>query len=70
METEKCLFPNCPRPGSYVRGLCPSHYQTASRLVSQKKTTWNEMEAKGIVGSPKVHTPSQKAADYFLGKKP
>lgn len=48
METEKntCLFPNCggERAG---RGLCKNHYNTASRIVRSKKTSWEKLEKAG-----------------------
>tara|TARA_R100000458_G_scaffold59951_1_gene73209 strand:+ start:29713 stop:29952 length:240 start_codon:yes stop_codon:yes gene_type:complete len=51
MKTNKeliCIAPNCERH-VYSRGLCISHYNMASKLVSEGKTNWNKLEANGKV---------------------
>lgn len=41
-----CLFPEC-EDEVYSRGLCNTHYCTASRLVGTKKTSWKKLESEG-----------------------
>lgn len=44
--SRNCLNPNCTRKAAH-RGLCLSCYQTARRLVTQKRVTWQELEQRG-----------------------
>jgi hypothetical protein len=44
--TEECLNEACHNPPN-ARGLCRSCYNTASRLVREKKTTWAKLEKAG-----------------------
>lgn len=41
-----CLRPGCGRTAR-ARGLCDSCYQGAFNLVSNKRTTWEELEKNG-----------------------
>lgn len=46
--SEKCLNPNCQALAN-ARGLCHSCYGVAHRLVNAKRTTWQDLEARGKV---------------------
>jgi hypothetical protein len=49
LEDDYCLIKGCDRnmkEGS--RGLCVSHRVMAGAKVKQGKTTWEELEAKGL----------------------
>jgi hypothetical protein len=45
---QKCVVPGCNSTKVVGRGLCSADWQAAKRLIEQKKTTWAELEKKGL----------------------
>ena len=62
---ELCLVPECIRT-PVIRGLCNSHYQTASGLVHQGAVTWKGLEKEGKSLPAVDRKPSR---NWFLTKK-
>ena len=60
----KCLVPNCENDAK-TRGLCPTHYMYAHRLVTRGKTTWTVLEQEGKCLSP--HSSPNDTKDWFMG---
>lgn len=65
------MTPNC---GNYLyaRGLCPTCYEQARRLVKKGLKTWNDLEALGlckpkIVGNRKPLMPFMEAYNKTTG---
>lgn len=49
IETEGCLIEGCKKSmKESSRGLCVSHRAMAGARVKAGKTTWEELEAKGL----------------------
>ena len=42
----KCLYQNCTKDRRF-RGLCPSCYYIAVRLIKNKQTSWEKLESQG-----------------------
>ena len=62
----QCIAPNCNRE-VYSRGLCISHYNMASRLVSQGKTTWIHLEEnKKCLGVKSKQGTRDGSKEWFL----
>jgi len=45
---QRCLVRQCEGKAA-VRGVCIRCYRSAERAVQKKKTTWEELEALGLV---------------------
>lgn len=45
-EAQPCLVPECQKEAK-LRGLCPSCYQSARRLVAHGEVTWEELGRRG-----------------------
>lgn len=43
-----CITPNCSKKRKW-KGICPSCYGQAMRLIDEEKTTWEELEQMGLV---------------------
>lgn len=43
-----CMTPNCGKKRKW-KGICPSCYGQAKRLIDEEKTTWEELEQMGLV---------------------
>ena len=43
-----CITPKCGKERKW-KGLCPSCYGQAKRLIDDEKTSWEELEAMGLV---------------------
>lgn len=43
----KCITPGCGKK-AMTRGLCSACYPVARGLIRAKKTTWEDMEARGV----------------------
>ncbi len=43
----ECVIENCVRPVK-VRGMCAQCYSSASKCVSRKEVTWEELEMMGL----------------------
>lgn len=61
-----CMVTGCKKE-QVRRGLCPSHYNYCSCIISRGKTTWKELEDKGKI-LPKKNKSNAPAMIYFLGK--
>lgn len=49
----KCLTPECKRPqAANCKGLCMICVSKAKKLVESGQTTWEELEAVGLVQLP------------------
>lgn len=49
IETESCLIEGCKKNmANSSRGLCVGHRAMAGVKVKNGKTTWEELEAKGL----------------------
>lgn len=59
-----CLVPGCNQPAK-TRGLCPTHYMYAHRLVSRGKTTWAVLEQEGKCLPS--HSSPNPTKDWFMG---
>lgn len=46
MNKPKCINPECDNL-SHTRGLCPSCYAVAKKLVDSRETTWEKLEENG-----------------------
>ena len=58
----KCLATTCQRPGTPVgRGLCLLCYSRAKFAVKAGTTTWQELEAIGLVNPSAEDDPFTKA---------
>lgn len=55
----RCLYPKCLVKGM-ARGLCSRHYACAHLLVTQKKTTWEELVKQGKALAPQSRSKTQK----------
>lgn len=44
-----CMVPGCTRAVGPSRGICQSCYQTAKRLVDTHETTWEALQAMGLI---------------------
>lgn len=44
-----CMVPGCTRPVGSSRAVCVSCYAIAKRLVEKQESTWEELEALGLV---------------------
>lgn len=65
-KDNKCIAPNCVRE-VYSRGLCISHYNMASRLISQEKTTWVQLEEnKKCLGVKSQQGTRDGSKEWFL----
>ncbi len=47
MDKNKCLIDGCDEIQN-TRGMCNLDYQLACRIIKEKKTTWEELEEKGM----------------------
>ncbi len=56
----RCRRPDCGRD-SACRGLCPTCYRVAHQLVSERLTTWEELEKHG-----KAERSRRTAKVWFL----
>ena len=65
VRASKCLNPTCDRE-SQNRGLCHPCYVAAYRLVKAGKTTWADMEARGVVTNAK-RGPKPKTIAWLMG---
>lgn len=66
-QNPTCLFPECSNP-VVTRGLCQTHYVSASNLVRAKHTTWDKLIELGRALGPRRNLG---ATDWFLkGIKP
>ena len=59
-----CMMPGCDIPERKIRGLCQRCYQATARMVRNQETTWEKLEAEGLVlpsapGRPR--TPAHQA---------
>lgn len=59
-----CLVPECEQE-TKTRGLCPTHYMYAHRLITRGKTTWPTLEQEGKCLSS--HAGPNPTKDWFLG---
>ena len=67
-KVEFCIAPECIRE-TYSRGLCISHYNMASKLVSQGKTTWDILvENKKCLGVKSKQGTRDGSRDWFLNE--
>ena len=67
-KVEFCIAPECIRE-TYSRGLCISHYNMASKLVSQKKTTWDTLvENKKCLEVKSKQGTRDGSRDWFLNE--
>ena len=49
IESESCLIPGCTRGmNDSSRGLCKNHRASLGDKVKRGKTTWEELEVKGM----------------------
>ena len=56
----KCLHPDCATE-AVSRGLCPGCFSTVSRLVKERRVTWEALEKSGKIGPSK-----RKKSEWFL----
>ena len=61
-----CIVPDCRR-ASYCRGICHSHYNSATKLIERKQTTWDKLEKSGKVEPTHNRKGYGKNQAYFLG---
>lgn len=65
-----CLSPGCGRM-AYVRGLCPSHYTIAGRLVRRGQATWAELESRGLARPKRtVEEARKRRREIFYRRRP
>ena len=52
-EEEKllCITPDCGKPAKW-KGICGSCYGVANQLITEGKTTWDELAALGLAIIP------------------
>ena len=62
----KCMYPECQNERE-SRGLCWSHYSFARRLVVQGKTSWADMEARGVALPANKTRNGPKVMSHFMG---
>jgi hypothetical protein len=62
-----CLMPTC-NTHHRCRGLCHTHYSIASRLVSDGRTTWEELIKTGRAVS-KLQMRRDGSTRWFLGEE-
>lgn len=48
-KPKNCIVPNCANKADGPRGLCQRCYVTARKLVDRKETTWDELQARGLL---------------------
>lgn len=53
---------------SRKRGLCNFCFKLADELVTQGKTTWEELESAGMAKTPKHRSDKAKVREDFLAK--
>lgn len=63
----QCLTPGCTNR-LVSRGLCPSCYISARRIVRDKESTWEQLEAIGLV-APARRASIGKFRVAFLAAK-
>lgn len=62
-ERMKCLVPGCSELDR-TRGLCPTHYLCALRVIQAGKATWAELESAGKAKPLKWHRKT--SPDWFV----
>jgi len=65
MTKNKCLNPECDRE-SNTRGLCLKCYGVARHLVATKKTTWQDMEQRGVCTKPNLTKSGRPTTSNWL----
>ena len=60
---KKCMSPECEAPARW-KGLCPTCYAQARRLIEDEKTTWEELYDMRL-----VRLPGTKFLDAFKDAK-
>ncbi len=50
--TKACITPGCGKPQKY-KGICPSCYGVARKLIDANKTTWDQLCELGMVETEK-----------------
>ncbi len=66
---QKCVNPECSETEICARGLCESCYRSASRLVKQKRTTWEKLEKKKLARPAGRGNPGNKMHKAIVGGK-
>lgn len=66
-STDKCMVPECKSMAN-TRGLCPSHYQFARKLVKEKRITWEKLEENKKTLPRKKPGIQNNIREYFLSK--
>lgn len=63
----KCLVPECGQV-FFSRGLCKGHYVYAARLVRRGEYSWDKLEKRGKVLTPKSGGKSSALRNWFESK--
>ena len=67
MRKKTCLVPKCDNKVR-ARGLCPSHYAYTQYLVSEGKTSWEELVADGKALDSNANGRRGEFTKWLLGK--
>lgn len=68
VDRTACMRPGCTNGGRMRRGLCPSCYILAARLVAKKLTTWDKLVSEGRCDPVRRRSPANiaRVKNWFL----
>lgn len=70
MQQNKCVIEGCGRPRAEAlkKGLCMSCYSRAKKMIDAGKTTWNELENRGLCVTTEATDPFSVAFNKKEGE--